>query len=526
MAAAQSPSPSEMFFTGTDAVRVPREDGAWLIVPQPGRLAGMVERNRRLRSQTRLRLLDREYPLCGPDAAEPMPPVIMTGHQPDFFPPGIWVKNVVSSRLAEQVGGKAVFLAVDSDAPHGLFLRWPHQQDGDLMARRVGFYDGPPGVAIENFAQQPRAFWAERFERAPESIRSANETPFPTYIAAFLHETRSVHYMDRWEAGMRALDAHVGAGSPTFVRVSRLEQIGQGDAWYTFLAHCIINAERFVACYNTALASYREARRIHGQRHPVPDLEVWPDRIELPFWLIRNNQPRRRLYVAIRSGRIHFLAGDYRVGDGAVSAVSKTPRDTLVAALGEHDIRPRALMLTMFARLFCCDGFIHGLGGARYDRITDTIIKTFFQTDPPEYACATATLRLPLAGWGDSGPAWRRSIRELRFNPQRYLSDTSAPEIADLLRKRETAIEDSLRLRESAPTMRSDRREIFDRIRRLNKSLVDHLPEAARLADAASPAKHGDAALRLAASREWFVALYPTEKLRRLCDHLPPVGEY
>ena len=34
-------------------------------------------------------------------------------------------------------------------------------------------------------------------------------------------------------------------------------------------------------------------------------------------------------------------------------------------------IAPKALALTLFARMFVCDLFIHGVGGGRYDRVTD-----------------------------------------------------------------------------------------------------------------------------------------------------------
>jgi hypothetical protein len=44
-----------------------------------------------------------------------------------------------------------------------------------------------------------------------------------------------------------------------------------------------------------------------------------------------------------------------------------------------------------------CDQWIHGIGGARYDQVTDRIIRKFFGIDPPAFGVATATLYFPSA---------------------------------------------------------------------------------------------------------------------------------
>ena len=48
-------------------------------------------------------------------------PIVVTGHQPAMIHAGVWAKHVVATRLARAVGGLAVNLVVDNDAPrhHG-----------------------------------------------------------------------------------------------------------------------------------------------------------------------------------------------------------------------------------------------------------------------------------------------------------------------------------------------------------------------------------------------------------------------
>ena len=63
-------------------------------------------------------------------------------------------------------------------------------------------------------------------------------------------------------------------------------------------------------------------------------------------------------------------------------------------------IRPRALTLTLWARLCLSDLFIHGIGGAKYDRITDQLIRCYFGIEPPELfvRALAALLRLVVGG--------------------------------------------------------------------------------------------------------------------------------
>jgi hypothetical protein len=58
---------------------------------------------------------------------------------------------------------------------------------------------------------------------------------------------------------------------------------------------------------------------------------------------------------------------------------------------------PRALLLTLLARLVGCDLFIHGTGGMKYDRAMEYWCNRWLGVSPCGATMATATLRLPLA---------------------------------------------------------------------------------------------------------------------------------
>src|SRR5205085_11199692 len=89
-----------------------------------------------------------------------------------------------------------------------------------------------------------------------------------------------------------------------------------------------------------------------------------------------------------------------------------------------HALRPRALTLTLFARLCLGDFFIHGIGGGKYDEVTDAIIRDYFGLDPPAYQVLSATLHLPLPGFPATATDVERAerlVRDLTWNPQRHL---------------------------------------------------------------------------------------------------------
>ena len=67
--------------------------------------------------------------------------------------------------------------------------------------------------------------------------------------------------------------------------------------------------------------------------------------------------------------------------------------------------RPRAVVTTMFSRLVLSDIFLHGVGGARYDRLTDVIIERFFGIPAPGFVVASATF-LPQLVFLQPGLLW------------------------------------------------------------------------------------------------------------------------
>jgi hypothetical protein len=165
------------------------------------------------------------------------------------------------------------------------------------------------------------------------------------------------------------------------------------EPYLAFAHHIFSRPDRFAADYNAALADYRGETGMTSTTRPMPDLHVSPERIESPFWLDDLTR-RSRTRAQVRRGPDGWSLEDFRFdpdADGWKVA------GKLASWLRGRNLRlsPRALTLTTFLRLLLVDQFIHGIGGGRYDQVTDRLIAKHFGLCPPRFAVTTATLLFP-----------------------------------------------------------------------------------------------------------------------------------
>jgi hypothetical protein len=197
-------------------------------------------------------------------------------------------------------------------------------------------------------------------------------------------------------------------------------------AW--FFAHILAHLPRFWSAYNDALAHYRRAHRIRGHAQPVPDLDASDGWLEAPFWIWSRDDPQRRpLYARQTADELHITDRHSHT-----ITLSVIPEGEAASAAGQVlelsargiKLRTRALTTTLFARLVLGDLFLHGIGGAKYDQVTDEIIRLFFGFEPPEFATVSATLRLPIAHEPIDSTEhgnWQQRLRELKYHPEQFI---------------------------------------------------------------------------------------------------------
>ena len=90
----------------------------------------------------------------------------------------------------------------------------------------------------------------------------------------------------------------------------------------------------------------------------------------------------------------------------------------------------------MFSRFLLGDLFIHGIGGAKYDELGDEIARRFFGIEPPGFLTLSLTLWLGCRPSHRPRPNWLlsdRRLRDLTYNPDRYLVEPNSEEVRILI---------------------------------------------------------------------------------------------
>jgi hypothetical protein len=495
-------------------LQAPAADGALLAEPPLAEAGGLIDVNhRRLaaalpdllgRSWIDLRQHARAEALTAAEsylqrAGEPLPsaargPLIVSGHQPELFHPGVWLKSFVVHGLARQNGGCAMNLLVDTDTVKSIALRIPAYRPPPLPSPRAG--EGKGGgeaepdhavavtvpfdrwtgeVPYEERAVADEALFADFPERARPLFDGWGFDPMLEPFWADVRRLAGVTPLlgERLAGGRRFWERRWGCHNLE-VPVSALCQT-PAFAW--FVCHLLMHLPRFHSDYNHCLHEYRCLYGVRSRNHPVPDLAREDDWLEAPFWAWRRGARRSRLLIRRRGQTL-----ESRIGDDAGPAFpcDAGQPDGLVAAWLDQaaqglKVRTRALTTTLYARLFLADLFVHGLGGAKYDEVTDAIIRRFYEIEPPRYLTLTATLRLPLPLFPATDPecqALARQLRDVRYNPQRYLGRSAAADarVRELVARKEEWIT-------RRPDNAEGRRQRYRALRALTDALRPYVAE-------------------------------------------------
>jgi hypothetical protein len=252
--------------------------------------------------------------------------------------------------------------------------------------------------------------------------------------------------------------------------------------------------------------------------------------MEVPFWVWTADDPHRRP-LFVRCGQKRTVLRDFQSVE--VDLALTVERDAAAAAeqlrsLTDQGIaiRPRALMTTFLIRVLLSDLFIHGIGGAKYDQLTDLLISRFFGGHPPHFLTITGTALFDIPHEQVGIEDIRRVdhlLRELTFHPERHIEDSDLPrgdaeQISQVVSSKRFWISQQLPggqrgARHAAivqaneqlqPWVADKRNQLVAERSRLTEALRNH---------------------RILAAREYAFCLLPEQPLRNWClDLLPPTS--
>ena len=452
------------------------------------------------------------------DSYTPEQEIIQTGHSPALVHPGILIKHSLMNSIAEEkMNGIGINMVVDNDASNDNCLNIPDINGPDSSVGKIEYHPGLRNLAFEEI----RYADSTQLQAIKENVVKALHKPdmkktFEDFINIVIKLSKeTLQFSDLFTYARHAFLTRFGIRNLE-VPVSH---ISETDSFLNFFLHITADAKRFVETYNAKLREYRKLKKISSMANPLPDLMEKGFIVEMPFWMWKRDEPRKSLFASVANDSRISIICENKIVEHFDFDVRNRPTNNLerlktLISKGIK-IRPKAIANTMYSRLFFSDLFVHGIGGAKYDLITDEIIRGFFGVEPPGYATISATLHLPykpLDASKEDVIALKHVIKDMGYNPDRYASDVI---MEDAEMKSMASEKKELITKESHDT--KEKHLTFDRIKQINSLMREKImplikEKEKEMEDLEKSINHNS----IVTNREYPFCIYPESMLQKL----------
>ncbi|MBC22382.1 MAG: hypothetical protein CMJ32_00490 [Phycisphaerae bacterium] len=389
-------------------------------------------------------------------------PILATGHQAEFWHPGILAKFILMDILSSRVETSMFHLVADQDTNGFERIEYPATADGWLTTstwRLTDREDRVPIAAVGPF--QPRRIpdhpqpATGSIAEGLQAIRSSLESHENAGTCARQIAASTGDLMRRW------------AGPMPVVMATDLAETRMLDS---LLQKMIDDPTGCVRCYNDAVGSTA------GDIRPLRGTGNDP---ELPLWLL-DHGVRRPVTLSMLQARDECTR-----------------------------FHPRAVVLDVLMRGGLCDGYIVGTGGSRYATTSDHWIRTWLGVELSRPVVVSANVTAELQPPGDVAMDAIDHWRSAWHDPSATGAGPSAEKTEWVHRIHQS------------PRNSSQRRELFHRMhqwiregRKRDSMRLDGLREQA------GHDRKTRIAMEIATRRTWPFPLVPAERLDELAARL------
>lgn len=374
--------------------------------------------------------------------------VIGTGHQPVIYHPGIIFKDIVVNALIERYDFLGLNLVVDSDT-HGenQYISIPSFKNGHLITKKIQLSHSSANLAFEEIPCPKQQAFNQSLNNIKDTLCNLLPEENLKSLRDYAEIANKVYPISKNLAQFNSLSKRMFEERLNFKHKEVfLSSLCQTETFLYFFVWILSISKDFALVYNDLLDTYRIENGIKHPLTPFSNLKIFSkdstsiDMIELPFWGWMDNEQRQSLYLRFDKQRACLLDENKKILEFNLNEEI----GFLVKIIKQlkYKIRPKALMLTLFARLFLCDVWIHGIGGAEYEGLNDKLAESLLKT-LPQYVVASATLHLKLKNEklvmnniGDKEISdIKNRLRRMRFNPEDFI-DTVDSKINELIKEK------------------------------------------------------------------------------------------
>lgn len=470
----------------------------------------------------------------------------VSGHQPELFHPGVWFKNFVLYEAAREQNAVSLNVVIDHDAASPVSIVVPTKNDDGTIGSKVVTLEGWTGLGthLDFSTESPdlnvpweltidhgNLRWQKFQDDVSELLAPLNiSKPLIQKMVPMIRESISSGAPIGKAIAMARHQIERECGIHNYEVL--FSQLAQGRGFAAFVYEILSSIDSFRAIYHRSRNDYRIYHQIKNDSQPIPPLAeqskdgfIWT---EAPFWVYSNESPTRRA-LWIRHANHQIILSDLHEWESQVDCAADFESVTAwwqSLIRSQVAIRPRALTSTLFMRLAIGDLFVHGIGGGKYDQITDLIIERWCGITAPTFAVATATLFLPMKHHAASSRCTRLTteardrLRDYRFNPERLVTDASSEETRDLRSQLLQRIQSiptgaaKIPWHESLQGLKSTIRSLLTQETQIDQASLSSDLQASIAEDLQQ---------KLRSSREYSIAVFPDdwtqEKLRSLANH-------
>jgi hypothetical protein len=518
---------------------IPKEKNVIFINPELSKWSSLLAQNKlttknipnRLNSRRELLTIARNYTLriidsCPNNISEN---IITTGHQATWHHCGIWSKNLTTCKFAKTVDGNSLHLVLDHDICDTAMVLPKQNTDGSWYSEKIEIELSKNSVPLE-FRRLPQESSIKTFVDSVINARAGQfcSDIWSEYMAL---KKNKISYFNNIADLITYFQSVLNTALGLNIIYLPVSKLSESDAFINFIVSVMLDSASFAAAYNDAVTRQINELNIN-QRDSVQHLKLdnTTGLAELPFWLLLPNGKRTSLYVVSqKNGKIGIGTASTVLGN--LDSTSRSGKAEQLKNMLRHinyRLRPKAVSLTLFVRLFLADWFVHGIGGSLYESVTNHMIENYYRIGPLRFGVATLTMTLPLSNnvtFPEKNISQlKHELHNIKHNPEKYIDESILEEepVASLLQaKREEIARAKDR---SLPG--NERKAAWNLLFRINESLSEFAREDTKALETRIRELEKNAVSQeVGNDRKYFFGLFPEKKLRKLGESLTFTGQ-